>query len=138
MLNPERLLGGARRLSQARHQSQAIAAVLTAPDARILRGQANVGGLTTVVVSAARRELIVTTDGLPALRGGKVYELWLIGPPRTRPASLLPAATSGRTGPVLSGGLIPGDEVGVIVEPAGVHPGRLLRQSCWCDCRDET
>ncbi len=112
-------LSTARKLSRARQENQAIAAVLAAPDARILKGRTSVGGLTTVVVSPALRELIVTTDGLPALHGSQVYELWLIGPPRTRPAGLLPAAIAGRIGPVLATGLVSGDEVGMTVEPAG-------------------
>jgi anti-sigma-K factor RskA len=108
-----------RRLNQARQQSQAIAAVLVAPDARILTRRTAVGGVTTVVVSAVRRELVVTTEGLPALPRGQVYELWLLGPPRVRPAGLLPAPTAGRIGPVLASGLVPGDELGLTVEPAG-------------------
>jgi anti-sigma-K factor RskA len=108
-----------RELSQARQRSQAIAAVLTAPDARILARSTAVGGVTTVVVSAARHQLLVTTTGLPLLRGGKVYELWLIGPHRTRPAGLLPAAAAGRTAPVLATGLVPSDKLAMTVEPAG-------------------
>jgi anti-sigma-K factor RskA len=108
-----------RQLSRARAQDQAVAAVLTAPDARVLSSPTSDGGLTTVVVSAARRELVVSTAGLPRLGGGKVYELWLIGPPRTRPAGLLPAATAGVTGPVLATGLVAGDRLGITVEPPG-------------------
>jgi hypothetical protein len=108
-----------RQLDQARAQSQAIAAVLAAPDARILARSTTAGGIATVVLSAARRELIVTTAGLPPLPASKVYELWLMGPPGTRPAGLLPAATAGRAGPVLASGVISGDKLGLTVEPAG-------------------
>jgi anti-sigma-K factor RskA len=108
-----------RQLRQARQQSQAIAAVLTAPDARMLAQSTVVGGVTTVIVSAARRQLIVTTTGLPLLADGKVYELWLIGARRTQSAGLLPVATEGRTKPVLATGLVPGDKLAMTVEPAG-------------------
>jgi anti-sigma-K factor RskA len=108
-----------RQLSQARQQSQAVAGVLTAPDARLLARSTDVGGVTTVIVSAARRQLVVTTTGLPLLTDGKVYELWLIGPRRTEPAGLLPLATEGRTSPVLATGLVPGDKLAMTVEPAG-------------------
>jgi len=108
-----------RQLNQARRQSQAIAAVLSAPDARILAKPTTVGGVTTVVVSPARRELVISASGLPVPPGGQVYELWLIGPPRVRSAGLLPAATAGHIGPVLATGLVAGDELGVTVEPAG-------------------
>jgi len=109
----------ARQLSQSRRQSLAIAAVISAPDARILARPTAAGGVTTVVVSAARRELIVTTEGLPAPRRGQVYELWLIGPPRVRSAGLLPAATAGHIGPILATGIVPGDKLGLTIEPAG-------------------
>jgi anti-sigma-K factor RskA len=108
-----------RQLRQARQQSQAIAAVLGAPDARILTRSTAVGGVTTVIDSAALRQLVVTTNGLPLPRGGKVYELWLIGPRRTVPAGLLPGGTAGRTEPVLATGLVPGDKLAMTVEPAG-------------------
>jgi Anti-sigma-K factor rskA len=108
-----------RQLSQSRRQSQAIAAVLSAPDARILARPTAVGGVTTVVVSAARRELVVTTEGMPVPRNGQVYELWLIGPPRVRPAGILPTATAGHIGPILTTGLVPGDKLGMTIEPAG-------------------
>ena len=56
---------------------------------------------------------------LPPPPHGKVYELWLLGPPRVRPAGLLPATTGGHTAPVLVAGLVSGDQLGLTVEPAG-------------------
>ena len=106
-------------LDSARAQNQAIAAVLAAPDARIVTQATSAGGTATVVLSRAQQKMIVTTAGLPALPATKVYELWLIGPPRIRPAGLLPPASAGRTTPVLASGLVAGDKVGVTVEPAG-------------------
>lgn len=108
-----------RQVRQAHQQSQAIAAVIGAPDARILARSTAVGGVTTVIESTALRQLVVTTTGLPLPPGGKVYELWLIGPRRTAAAGLLPAATAGRTEPVLATGLVPGDKLAMTVEPAG-------------------
>jgi anti-sigma-K factor RskA len=107
------------RLDQARARDQAIAAVLGSRDARLLTSATSRGGAATVVVSPARHQLIVTAAGLPRLPAGKVYQLWLIGPPRTRSAGLLPAGTGGRQGPVLAGGVAPGDKFGMTVEPAG-------------------
>lgn len=113
-------LGSAQhQLSAAQAQARAIGAVLSAPDARILSARPTSGGLATVVVSAARRDLVVSVAGLRSLPDGKVYQLWLIGPPRTRSAGLLPAPTSGRAGPVLATGLAPGDKLGMTIEPAG-------------------
>jgi anti-sigma-K factor RskA len=114
-----RLYRTQRELSAAQARTQAISAVLYAPDARILSARTSSGGRATVVVSAARRELTVAVAGLRALPDGEVYQLWLIGPPRTRSAGLLPAPVSGRAGPVLATGLASGDRLGITIEPAG-------------------
>jgi hypothetical protein len=106
-------------LDSARAQNQAIAAVLAAPDARIVNQATAAGGTATVVLSRAQQKIIFTTAGLSALPATKVYELWLIGPPRIRPAGLLPPPSAGKTAPVLASGLVAGDKVGVTVEPAG-------------------
>jgi Anti-sigma-K factor rskA len=106
-------------LDTARAQNQAIAAVLAAPDARIVTEATADGGHATVVVSRAEQEAVFTTAGLPRLPASKVYELWLMGPPRIRRAALLPAPSAGRTAPVLASGLIDGDKIGVTIEPAG-------------------
>jgi anti-sigma-K factor RskA len=112
------LVGSQRNLSRERAQARAIAAVLAAPDARILTGTTSHGGTATVIVSAAEHKMVVTTAGLPRLPSAKVYQLWLIGPPHTRSAGLL-TAVAGRTQPMLATGLAPGDIVGLTVEPAG-------------------
>jgi anti-sigma-K factor RskA len=108
-----------QELDSARAQNQALAAVLAAPDARIVTQATTDGGIATVVVSRVEGKLVFTTAGLPRLPASKVYELWLMGPPRIRRAGLLPAPASGRTAPVLASGLAAGDSVGVTVEPAG-------------------
>jgi anti-sigma-K factor RskA len=113
-----------QQLSQARAREAAIAAVLAAPDVRTVTGPTSLGGRTTAVLSAELRELVVSTSGLPALTGGKVYQLWLIGPApaavkATRSAGLLPPAVSGLTTPYLASGLVRGDTLGITVEPAG-------------------
>jgi hypothetical protein len=107
-----------QQLSQSRAQNQAIAAVLAAPDARLLTQRTSAGGVATVVLDAAARRLIVTTAGLPSLPAGQVYQLWLIGPASVTSAGLLPEPAGGRTPPVLAGNLAPGDKLGLTVEPA--------------------
>jgi hypothetical protein len=107
------------QLDTARAQNQAIAAVIAAPDARIVTEATSVGGTASVVVSRAEQKIVFTSAGLPALPASEVYELWLIGPPRIRPAGLLPAPSAGKTAPVLASGLTAGDKVGLTVEPAG-------------------
>jgi hypothetical protein len=107
------------RLSVLQAQSRAVAAVLAAPDARIASQSTSRGGTATVVVSRSENAVVVSTSGLPPLPASRVYQLWLIGPPRTRSAGLLPAASAGRTALVLATGLRAGDQVGMTVEPAG-------------------
>jgi hypothetical protein len=106
-------------LQAANARQQAIAAVIAAPDARIVTGPVSSGGRATVVVSSARHQLVVTLSGLRALPRSKVYELWLLGPLRTRPVGLAAAAAAGRSGPLLASGLAAGDKLGITVEPAG-------------------
>ncbi len=108
-----------RQLDSARAQERAISAVLTAPGARIVTARSTVGGTGTVVVATSQQKLIFTASGLPPLSAAKVYQLWLLGPPRIRSAGLLPQPAEGRTAPVLAAGLRAGDRVGVTVEPAG-------------------
>ncbi len=113
------LASSQRQLTAAQSQQQAIAAVLGSPGARILTHRTALGGTVTVVVARHSGKMIFTSSGLPALPGTKVYQLWLLGQPRTRSAGLLPAARAGRTAPVLASGLVRGDQVGLTVEPAG-------------------
>lgn len=108
-----------RELDSARAQDQAIAAVLAAPDAQLTTQPTTNGGTATVVISRASHDIVFTTAGLPALPAAKVYELWLMGPPRTRRAGLLPGPAAGHTAPVLASGLATGDKIGVTIEPAG-------------------
>ena len=112
------------RLDQAQAASRSVAAVLAAPDARLTVHRTTAGGVATVVASRSRRALIISTAGLPALHGGKVYELWFLSGQTARRAGLLPAPAAGRTAPLLASGLAAGDAVALTVEPAGgtSHP----------------
>jgi hypothetical protein len=112
------------QLSQAQAENRSVAAVLAAPDARLAVRRTTDGGLATVVASQSRHALIISTAGLPALSGGKVYELWFVAGQTARRAGLLPAPAAGRTAPLLASGLEPGDAVALTVEPAGgtSHP----------------
>ncbi len=106
-------------LNQARAQDQALNAVLSAPQVKVLSQVSTKGGTAVVVLAAERHELAVVTTGLPALPAGKVYQLWLIGKPKTVSAGLLPQAKSGQTPAVLATGLVKGEALGLTVEPAG-------------------
>jgi len=122
LVNTQHQLNQAQhQLSQAQAQLQAITAVQTATDAKVINRRTSVGGIVTVTSSASKRQMVLTTAGLPPLAPGKVYQLWLIGHPpnRIRSEGLLAPARGGRTGPVLISGVLAGDTFGVTVEPAG-------------------
>lgn len=108
-----------RDLDSAQAQQHALAAVLNSPDASLVSTRTTMGGTATVVVSRRLREIIFTSEGLPALPDSKVYQLWLMAPHHIVSAGLLPVASGGRTAPVLASGLITGDRIGLTVEPAG-------------------
>jgi len=106
--------------SQARgHQ---IAAVLAAPDARLVTRSTAAGGTVTVVVSPREAAMVFTSDGLRALPSSQVYELWFLGAAGATRAGLVPTAIAGKTAPVLASGMPAGDTVGVTVEPADGTP----------------
>ncbi|MFI6318471.1 anti-sigma factor domain-containing protein [Nonomuraea sp. NPDC050556] len=105
---------GQQQLDRLQARQQEIVAVLAAPDARTVRQPVTAGGTATVLVSRARGKMVVATAGLPALPGGKVYELWLMGKGGVRPAGLLDGEA-----PVLADTLRGDDHVGLTVEPAG-------------------
>lgn len=112
-----------QHLSSARQSDHAIAEVLNAPDAVLLTARVTAGGTATLVMSRRDRALVFTTDGLPPLRDGRCYQLWLMGPAGDRPTGVLPSPDHGMTSPVIATGLAAGDWVALTVEPAGRSPG---------------
>jgi anti-sigma-K factor RskA len=107
-----------QRLEQAEAANRAVAAVLSAPDARTVASPVAGGGTATVVVSRSRGQIVFAPAGLGPLPLSHTYELWLMGPGGVRPAGLLRPDPAGRTAPVIAGGLQDGDRVGLTVEPA--------------------
>ena len=115
------LLGASRHqlAAETAHQ-RAIAAVLSAPGARLVTEPTSLGGEATVVAAANLHKFIFTSNGLPALADARVYQLWVITPGGSATsAGLLSMTANGQTTPVLGAGLAAGDQVGVTVEPAG-------------------
>ena len=106
------------QLNQVRAENRAISLLLSSPQVTLLSKSTAKGGVATVVLSAARHQLAVVTNGLPALPPGKVYQLWLIGKTKITSAGLLPPAKAGQTPPVLATGVVKGDTLGLTVEPA--------------------
>jgi hypothetical protein len=107
-----------RSLNLEQAHNRAIATILNAPDATIMSAKAVAGGGATVVMSHRDHALVLTTAMLPALPAGHRYQVWLMGPRRTRAAGMLPVPHRGMTAPVVVSGVAPGDMVGLTVEPA--------------------
>jgi anti-sigma-K factor RskA len=109
-----------RRLIAAQTQLAAINAVRTAADATLVTKATAIGGRVSLVKSAAKHQIVVTATGLPPLKAGKVYQLWLIGAHgnKIRSEGLL-AIQNGSSGPVLISGVLPGDLFGITLEPGG-------------------
>ena len=97
--------------------SAAISRVVTASDARTETMRTSVGGTVTVVVSDGLRAAVVSAQGMRALPAADTSQRWVLGPDGARSAGLL--SGTGRAGPVLAAGVVPGDRIGITVEPAG-------------------
>ena len=114
-------IGTNNSLNKERARNQAIAAVLAAPDARIVSGPTTAGGTATVVASHLAGKIVFTSSGLQrAAVVPRCTSCGSSGLARPARAGLVPTAgVTGSTAPVLASGLATGDSVGVTVEPAG-------------------
>jgi anti-sigma-K factor RskA len=109
------------RLDQARQRYEPVAALLSAPDAKTVHGEAPIGGGVTVIVSKSLNRVMVMDTGLPSQPGGKVYEAWLItGGNAPRSAGVIAASDDG--GLVVADGVGPVDQLAVSLEQAGGSP----------------
>ena len=100
------------RLESTQASNAAISRVVTAPDARIETTRTSTGGSVTVVASAALREAVVTGTGTPP--AGRVYQVWVMSPSGARSAGLMAGPST-----VLASAVVPGDRIGITVEPPG-------------------
>jgi len=111
-------------LSQARgaqSRTEAIAAVLAAPDARTRAATLGDGATGTVVVSRARDKAVFLVSGMARPAEGKVYQLWFDDDGTMRSAGLMdPTRTDQAV--LLQGGVNGASGMGVTVEPAGGSP----------------
>jgi hypothetical protein len=110
-----------RHLIAAQTQLAAINAVRTAADATLVTKATAIGGRVTLVKSASRHQIVMSAAGLPPLKAGKVYQLWLIGAHgnKIRSEGLLSTPSTGHNAPVLISGVLPGDTFGLSVQQAG-------------------
>ena len=109
------------RTAAAEQQAASISRLLVAPDATYHTGHLVGGGSSAVVASARLRQAAFVYQGLPALPGAKVYELWY-----SRGGVMVPAGLVSSSQPdgatLLNGSPSGAAGVGVTVEPAGGSP----------------
>ncbi|MER6675160.1 anti-sigma factor [Streptomyces sp. NPDC000983] len=103
---------------QAEQGADAIAAVLSAPDARTRAAELADGATGTVVVSRGRDKAVFLASGMASPPEGRVYQLWFDDGGTMRPAGLM---DPGRTDQavLLEGPVDGASGMGVTVEPAG-------------------
>ncbi|MET9257594.1 anti-sigma factor [Streptomyces sp. NPDC003717] len=109
----------ARTEGAAREAADRLTSVLTASDAAVHTARLPDGASVGIVVAASENRAAFTAQSLPALSGGRVYELWYAaGTEQLRPAGLV----SGRGGAairLMEGWIGDAVAVGISVEPAG-------------------
>ena len=105
---------------QVEASERAIAAVLSAPDARTVFAAGPDGSRGTAVVSDVRHSAVFSAASWPAPPSGKVYQLWVIDAAGARSAGLLHRSTDGSVSPVVTTNVpAAGGNFGVTLEPAG-------------------
>lgn len=77
-ISDQRVRGADQRANAAASLDARLEAVLTAPDAQVHTNHPADGGNVTVVTSALLNQGVAVLADMPALPGGKVYQLWLI------------------------------------------------------------
>ncbi|WP_327237425.1 anti-sigma factor [Streptomyces sp. NBC_01317] len=103
---------------RGQQRSEALAAVLAAPDAKISTGKLADGATGTVVVSRDRDRAAFIASGLPRTPAGKVYQLWYDDGGKMRAAGLL-HPSAGSDAVLMAGSVGSASGMGITVEPAG-------------------
>jgi hypothetical protein len=99
-------------------RDHAIAAVLGEADATTLTAKVTTGGTATLVMSHRAGALVFMGNRLSRLPSSETYELWIMRRGGDVPAGMLPLSSGGMSGPMVVRGLLPGDQIGLTVEPA--------------------
>ncbi|MFE2045966.1 anti-sigma factor domain-containing protein [Streptomyces sp. NPDC059477] len=115
----ERARDAENRVQVAERAAAEVAAVLSAPDARVVSGSLGGDGATgRVVVSRSRDRAVFVAAGLPRPPTGKTYQLWFDDGGVMRDAGLLDAGRADQA--VLMGGVVGrASGMGITVEPEG-------------------
>ncbi|MFD3974961.1 anti-sigma factor domain-containing protein [Streptomyces cyaneofuscatus] len=104
--------------NQATRQSEQLAQVLSAPDAKTSSAELTGGARGTVVVSQQENRAVFLASGMERPPSGKVYQLWFNDEGTMRSAGLMdPSASDDAV--LLDGPVDRATGMGITVEPAG-------------------
>lgn len=92
----------------------AIATVLAADDLDTKTKRFDGGGALRLISSESKDSAIVVANDLPALKGGKVYQVWLVKDDSPESKGVL-----AMSGPTIMRGLAGADRVAITIEPKG-------------------
>jgi anti-sigma-K factor RskA len=104
------------------YQAAQFTRITDAPDVHELTTDLVGGQHVTVRWSPTLASSALIVDGMDPAPADSVYQLWYIDAAGARPAGFLPVSGEGESWQVLDGSMIPGDKIGVTVEPAGGSP----------------
>ncbi|MGW6061500.1 anti-sigma factor [Streptomyces sp. NPDC055189] len=107
-----------QRAEQAQAQSEKLARVLAAPDAKASTGRLTDGATGTVVVAKSLNQAAFVAAEMPGPPSGKVYQLWFNDDGTMRSAGLMDPARSTEA-VLLDGPVDQASGIGITVEPAG-------------------
>ncbi|MDO9494720.1 MAG: anti-sigma factor [Nocardioides sp.] len=113
-------VGGAVWQPWSDETSQQVSAterVLQAPDAEVLTQELDNGAVVTLTRSKDLNQAVLTTEDMPALVSGTVYEVWLQHDDVMVPAGLMDEAGSATV--LLKGDPATANGAGITVEPEG-------------------
>jgi anti-sigma-K factor RskA len=102
---------------QTSQSPSAAQQVLEAPDAESVRQKLESGAVVTLTRSRELNQIVVSTENMPELGEGKVYELWLLHDDVMVPAGLMERPGSAPV--LLKGDPATASAAGITVEPEG-------------------
>ncbi|MGB8946240.1 MAG: anti-sigma factor [Streptomyces sp.] len=106
------------RAQEAQRQSEQLARVLAAPDAKAATARLTDGASGTVVVAKSRNQAAFVAAKMPEPPSGKVYQLWFNDDGSMRSAGLMDPARSTEA-VLLDGPVDQASGIGITVEPTG-------------------
>ncbi|WP_371530822.1 anti-sigma factor [Streptomyces sp. NBC_01283] len=114
----ERADEAGERAQEAQRQSEQLAQVLAAPDAKAATARLTDGATGTVVVAKSRNQAAFVAAKMPEPPSGKVYQLWFNDDGSMRSAGLMDPARSTEA-VLLDGPVDQASGIGITVEPTG-------------------